>query len=169
MNLTDERLAEIRARADAATEGPWAADHTEIYGLHRGIWIAECSREEWGEGDVDGAFIAHARTDVPDLLAEVDRLRALHHDHTVCRDLMDSNEQLGAEIERLRAEQSKWEGWHQDRDADTETIAALRNDLYQANRSLLASCWTRWTPSPPSPASWTDGAAVVPGSRGATL
>jgi len=42
-------LDAIRARVDAATEGPWEASHE---------------------------FAAHARTDIPALLAEVERLRA---------------------------------------------------------------------------------------------
>jgi len=70
---TPEREAEIRARCDAATEGPWryrpyptcviAAPHEEVADIQA--------------GNDDAAFIAHARQDLPDALAEIERLRAL--------------------------------------------------------------------------------------------
>lgn len=69
-------LAEIKARADAATPGPWE--------------YSECASEIWSEsGDTvisgvdwggcaisasDADFIAQARTDIPALVAEVERL-----------------------------------------------------------------------------------------------
>lgn len=68
--MTDERLEEIEAREAAASEGPWEAI---------GLVVAN----EWPAKDVaevlsnqnDADFIAHARLDIPDLLAEVRRLR----------------------------------------------------------------------------------------------
>jgi hypothetical protein len=80
--LSPDQLAEIAARAEAATPGPWRADSSEIY---QGddeykpdpAWIGETCRADDFEGSrADAAFIAAARTDVPALLAEVDRLRA---------------------------------------------------------------------------------------------
>ena len=75
------RLAEIRARVDAATPGPWNADDkggvgkAEVTGEDRQgypIWdlmhVADAS-------PVDAELIAHARTDIPYLLSEIDRLR----------------------------------------------------------------------------------------------
>ena len=75
-------LAEIAAREAAATPGPWCTDAWEIYqgteympGLS--MWIGEtCRGETTCEQDrADAAFVAAARQDVPDLLAEVIRLR----------------------------------------------------------------------------------------------
>lgn len=81
---TPERLAEVRARAEAATVGPWEWDapSTEPWpsgdeNLHNAANDPVLS--SWGY-DADGidasaedrAFIAHARTDVPDLLAALD-------------------------------------------------------------------------------------------------
>jgi hypothetical protein len=70
--MTDEELAGIEARANAATAGPWTVDNDtdkrcQIATASAGV-IADMLR-------VDGVFCAAARTDVPALLAEVRRLR----------------------------------------------------------------------------------------------
>lgn len=81
-SLSVQQLAEIAARAEAATPGPWCTDDWEIYtGTEylpwASTWIGETCRPEDRKGArVDAAFIAAARTDVPVLLAEVERLRA---------------------------------------------------------------------------------------------
>lgn len=95
--LSDERLAGIRERERKATKGPWTVGNGEVIGLgieqtSRGSFTYEAQlarvldlfeREEENVGDrhlgsreADAQFIAHAREDVPALLAEVDRLRA---------------------------------------------------------------------------------------------
>ena len=84
--MTDEQLAAIRARCEVATPGPWIIGHVLIEPtLHRSVhdadgWmLANCDLRnrpaEQTESNV--AFIAHAREDVPALLAEVERLRGL--------------------------------------------------------------------------------------------
>lgn len=67
--LTADQIAAIRARADAATPGPWP--HS---------W--DRPENAWANLAADSAFIAHARTDILALLdalaessAEVKRLR----------------------------------------------------------------------------------------------
>ena len=75
--MTDEELAAIEARVQAATPGPWKSSeqylplyiHGPSYGDHRGRFSAIVPEDE--------AFIAHAREDVPALLAEVRRLRKI--------------------------------------------------------------------------------------------
>lgn len=77
-DMTPERLAEIRARAEVATEGPW---HHQPYGgqNQNGDYSGGNVFDRRGEylvsevGDHDGEFIAHARTDVPALVAEVEQ------------------------------------------------------------------------------------------------
>ena len=95
--LTDERpsgaerpdLEAIKARAAAATEGPWEWDDLTI-GQH---WSrpkplatvvddkVSCMAYCYGgssspiKSDADGQFIAHAREDIPALLYEVERLQ----------------------------------------------------------------------------------------------
>jgi len=84
--LDDKRLAEIEARCNAATPGPWKGDCRDgfvkyaVYGSdgtlvlrvdHKNYesgFIGECSVE-------DESFVLHAPTDVPALVAEVRRLR----------------------------------------------------------------------------------------------
>lgn len=96
-SLTDERLAEIEARAAAATPPPWQArpcgganPHGEARAIaHPRPDLAErfpapaygdafredrvCGADGMSAGDL--AFVAAARQDVPDLLAELRRLR----------------------------------------------------------------------------------------------
>lgn len=103
--MDSDRLAAIRQRADAATPGPWsAADENELIGPQstpswyvsqmrpgyeamaghvddRGRtdgWLRDVAQtfSSTHEFDHDAEFIAHTRQDVPDLLAEVDRLTA---------------------------------------------------------------------------------------------
>lgn len=71
MSLSEERLREIEARAKSATEGPWfgSAGGRFVYGATPGDEVAKFQRHP------DAEFARHARTDVPDLLAEVKRLR----------------------------------------------------------------------------------------------
>ncbi len=77
--MTDADLKAIRERVEAATKGPWRQE----YGYNNGgmatgfFFIPEHSAGKSVEMLADdAAFIAHAREDVPALLAEVDRLRA---------------------------------------------------------------------------------------------
>jgi hypothetical protein len=77
-----EQLEEIRARAEAATEGPWyyggdTRVAQEMFQNHELIVsptypIIEFEPSEQGEADAE--FAAAARTDVPALLDEIDRL-----------------------------------------------------------------------------------------------
>jgi hypothetical protein len=72
----------IKRRCNAATVGPWGIvelDDKWIVGLMRGglkerVWVEDSSCIERRE---DADFIAHARADVPELVAEVERLRAI--------------------------------------------------------------------------------------------
>ena len=86
--MTDERMAEIRERCENAAHGPWRWDE---YKCKCCAWVdaphardgGHCDNTEtiyvvngkpamWPE---DAKFTAHARTDIPDLLAEIDRLK----------------------------------------------------------------------------------------------
>ena len=74
-----DRLDEIQARADAATDGPWEGD----YG-HFGTGIV-AGRVRTGPNVIgsmwrpsDGTFTAHARTDVPRLVAALRAVLDLH-------------------------------------------------------------------------------------------
>ena len=83
--LTADDLDTIEQRANAATEGPWEAsahDHAagDVPILDRtGQYLVICPDcgVRGGYERVDAEFIAHARSDVPVLVAEVRRLRAM--------------------------------------------------------------------------------------------
>lgn len=79
--LTPDRLAEIRARVEAATPGPWAVDSSGVFGAD--TVVAAVSGYErvvgslaFGAGEdaeADRAFTLHASEDMRALLAEVER------------------------------------------------------------------------------------------------
>ena len=80
--MTPERLAEIEARANAATQGPW---EWHPY-MGSGATLAKPNHpfhelnilkttDDWPPVAADAEFIAAARNDVPALLAEVRRLQ----------------------------------------------------------------------------------------------
>lgn len=70
-------LAAIKARCEAATPGPWRGDcflydsegNDLLFGNGAGIGVF-CE-------DADAQFAAHAREDMPRLVAEVERLQAV--------------------------------------------------------------------------------------------
>ena len=90
--MTDAELKAIRERCEAATPGPWIIDPAEgvrfawvvrdeddidDLGLADGICILpDEARGGTDNASNNGIFLAHARTDIPALLAEVERLKA---------------------------------------------------------------------------------------------
>lgn len=87
--MTDDELAEIEARANAATPGPWepyrrvtlgvvsvmsAAMFENRNGVDVDYVVADARDESFANAD----FIASSRTDVPALIAEI---RRLQHDN----------------------------------------------------------------------------------------
>ena len=72
--MTDAELQQIEDRASAAHPGPWMADEDEVEN-REGETVFYSA--EWAVGGVEAAtFAAAAREDVPNLIAEVRRLRA---------------------------------------------------------------------------------------------
>lgn len=72
-------IAEISARCAAATEGPWQIDERlpNCYIRHEGQGFPIAAMWHTANGSNyknDAAFIAHARQDIPVLLAEIERL-----------------------------------------------------------------------------------------------
>lgn len=96
-------LDPIKARANAATEGPWKFT-PKILGIKNTTVMA--GGEQVGYFSVgqaqphDAEFIAAARTDIPALIAEVERLRHQLSHVEVDRDHYKNQ---SAEVERLRA------------------------------------------------------------------
>ena len=70
--LSEKEIEAIRKRAEMATEGPWQKDGAIDIHSPNGTEVAAA----WG-GYADQEFIAHAREDIPKLLAEIERLRKI--------------------------------------------------------------------------------------------
>lgn len=91
-------IAQVRARADAATPGPWALEDNTIYANPRPAerggtnfdaqiceMLEDMDTDEVSEDDAE--FIASARTDVPalcNLLARAVELLEHHRGHFLC-------------------------------------------------------------------------------------
>lgn len=80
--MTALDLDAIKARADAATEGPWMADESHVLKPDKpgsnwdGTVIATVPDDEFGLYEFRNVeFMAAAREDIPALVAEVERLR----------------------------------------------------------------------------------------------
>lgn len=113
-------LAAIRARAEAATPAPWriprklsqlAPDWT----IAAGVKVVAYVDQKRDNSEADFTFIAAARTDIPALLAEVERLNVE----------LATAKRTGA-IEELRRFASKWE-----------------NDLWKASASYVSELRAR--------------------------
>lgn len=80
--MTHDELQAIKARAEAATPGPWEATlsqtvQIDISGPSLGQRYEDDGLRVSYVSESDATFIAHARTDVPALVAEVERLQVL--------------------------------------------------------------------------------------------
>lgn len=140
---TPERDVCDRARQalEGVTPGPWEssynpmdtsypADYYTVITEREGDHIAEVDDEKraeehegpHGKFGRDAHFIAAARTLVPELVAEVERLRQERRDasrylvdtHNARANLLRENAELQREVERLRANQrvETVEDWH---------------------------------------------------------
>jgi len=92
-----EVLDQIQRRADKATAGPWVVDElgdveaVPEFDLHRfDIMPETIARTELRKED--GEFIAHARTDIPALLAMVREQRAVIERVEALADLSNDHE-----------------------------------------------------------------------------
>ena len=91
--MDEQRLAEIEARVNAASPAPWWYDgwYSVVFGPRPEVvdsWNYDVNRRVFDDGSAgdeygqvidmegpDAAFIMQARTDVPDLIAEIRRLQ----------------------------------------------------------------------------------------------
>ena len=140
------RLDEIKARADAATEGPWVRDMHSPDMSGRSGWYIRGPRKLGLRSMVlnsrmlsgDAEFIEHAREDVPWLLERIGELNgAICWDTTClnCASLLDSNydqymraEIAEAEVTRLTAE----------RDAAIERLERVIDQWRETGRAVIS-------------------------------
>ncbi|MFF9844658.1 hypothetical protein [Streptomyces sp. NPDC013740] len=112
--LSEQRLAEILARAAAATPGPWElcpSYGADFYANLSGSYLRGVGTLVFGDGEdaaADREFVLHAAEDVRELAAEVSRLWAERH---------STNEALSDAAEALRVQR--------DRIAELETYEQL--------------------------------------------
>lgn len=123
--MTTEQLKAIRERANGATPGPWEFESGDRDGpSDKVIWsptsmvgrdeedepynlVCTLPNDSYGYSHKyydDGPFLTHARTDVPLLLDEIDRLQALLNEG---RQLHEADEK---EIMRLREIEWRYKG-----------------------------------------------------------
>ena len=121
--MTDNWLEQIEARANAATPGPWDYDgmHNEIHAyVAKEAWLIICDEYVVGDGptldefghheNANFRFIAHARADIPRLIAEVRALRTqvaigrLAQEYVVAVNAEYEVETLGLDQEAFEAE-----------------------------------------------------------------
>lgn len=127
------RLAEIKDRVQAAGPGPWT---------RRGRYVPAdiVDAEGYYVGQIDNGadadFIAHARQDIDDLLAEVRRLKS------VLRDAVDQIAELEADLGEatarvadVEAEREKLIRWHRE---DGKELARLLSHVAELQENLRA-------------------------------
>ena len=115
--MNAEQLAEIKARCEAATPGPWLnepQDDSVWSGWDGSLQIAHCQSVP-GAGMLhdrkvrraNGIFIAESRSDIPALLAEVARLRSIESAAIAQSEDVQVNFLSPFEAAGLRAENAK--------------------------------------------------------------
>jgi hypothetical protein len=117
------RLDEIKAREQAAFGGPWEALDADENGMHA-VAVDGTVLVEVGDF-CDAEFIAHARDDIPHLLALVESLTA-------------ERDALAAQVARVESLAGQWE-----RLADTAINPDSREWL-QACAATLRECLAGW-------------------------
>ena len=115
--MTGLDLDAIEARANAATRGSWSAFHWDDEpSFDRGWAVTSDAGDDWVADYLraeDVAFIAHARTDVPALVAALREARAdceTHHTtvvHQCCEDAQ-AVPSLRAALATVTAERDDW-------------------------------------------------------------
>jgi hypothetical protein len=77
--ITEDEIKEIKTRCGAATPGPWQSYVERREKMSGSDFIRTAGEDIYLRGATvaDQDFIAHARQDIPKLIAEVERLRKL--------------------------------------------------------------------------------------------
>ena len=81
--MTEQELQAIKDRADAASKGPWGHESTQyrlrdgdpyrtVNVIYEGANIFCITPDTSDDCDINATFIAHARSDIPALIAEVE-------------------------------------------------------------------------------------------------
>lgn len=115
MAITKKEIDEIKSRLEKASPGPWRVATTTD-----GEYILDCDEFVVAaifERKEDAYFVAHAREDIPRLVAEVERL------YNRNQELLEFNRMYFAQIKELRAEVERLR----------ETIKVAERELWWGN------------------------------------
>lgn len=119
--LTDDDLRAIEERAEMADPGPWEYNHRGGIVDARGYHLLSFSQ---GHRKQNHPLIAHARTDIPALVAEVRRLRARE------TELVES---LRGSRCKANVMQFLWSAAEEEMRSDDPVEVRLRKDLDDAD------------------------------------
>ncbi|MFA4972652.1 MAG: hypothetical protein WC683_08560 [bacterium] len=116
--LSDERLKEIKARVQRATPGPWeVADRDDgswrlVFGGHNAAYLGD-AEDICPQCIANAALAAESRTDIPDLLDEVEHLRGVQMFDAAVADIAD---RFRGDNQVLRAllRQMEWQPYYSD-------------------------------------------------------
>lgn len=153
--MTDDRLAQIEARVEAATPGPWedfvlgsddtarvrsiAPDMGPLRGSDNICWVGDRSMPLVSE---DAEFIAHAREDVRYLLdrvREAERIAAAYKNAAAdYADAVDAKDDAEAERDAALATLQEIEALHQPDGADDCLLCGYESGWPCATLSILA-------------------------------
>lgn len=140
--VDETRLAKIEVRANAATPGPWSPETLGAVLRSDGRQLACVSvcGDPPSTRDANAAFIAHAREDVPALVAEVRRLTDALAEAIAQRDA--AREDLAAVEEYLAGIVRAWQcaGDEERRMADV-FVTGLRREIEEARDSRQGEWW----------------------------
>jgi hypothetical protein len=131
--MDQQHLDAIRARCEAATPGPWELtkdgryeDHDECRINLPNDTIELCSYE-------NGEFIAHARTDVPDLLAEVEQLT--QYNKLIYEFYKEKDEKALKTIQDVTADRDAWRRKAECMESRLASMTAERDALIASLRN----------------------------------
>lgn len=151
--MTSDELAEIEARANAATPGPWECEVRHgapsikggpVHNFARGAGrhqILSVVGQDWMRADeptCNAKFAAHARTDIPALVAAVRERDAAKHEAMRCQ---DDNERLRISLSVAVGLLSEIQNWRHVRGTTMELpvqkfLAEMRAGLVPDQRDL---------------------------------
>ncbi len=152
--MSAERLADIEAREKAATPGPWLRDGVYIRTSPHDVPLARTMVDEGDDcGEAyarpNAAFIAGARTDVPDLVAAVRRLTRERDDAraeaALMREAIEGRTTPPTDAE-IAAHEAARGWWRTHNGAQPDLMTAAHARKFRAVLDAAGGYTTRWWP-----------------------
>lgn len=110
--MEQKYFEEIKAREQAATPGPWRKKLEKNATLGRYVWHFYNQNGKFAMDEADSDFICNSRTDIPALIAEVERLTEENEQNAsyvdICEGICDRYEEnFKALLDKAKALQSE--------------------------------------------------------------